>query len=70
MIDVMPKMLDKTAMCSPLFYRGMDIPMIAKAPLKSRLAPKPATARPTISMAELFAAAHSVDPTTVMLIFF
>ncbi len=63
-MEVIPRMLDKIAMYMALLSMATDLPMIVNAPLNKRLAPLPATERPIMSMAELVAAAHSVDPTS------
>ena len=38
--------------------------MIVMPPENNAAAPAPATARPTISMTEFFAAAHMIDPSS------
>lgn len=55
-------MLDMAAMNIGLFFIGTLKPMIVMPPENSAEAPAPATARPTISITEFFAAAQMIDP--------
>lgn len=60
--DEIPNMLDKAAMYIGRFIRGTVKPTMVIPPEKRADAPAPATARPTMSITEFFAAAHSIDP--------
>jgi hypothetical protein len=55
-------MLDRAAMNMGRFISGTVKPTIVIPPENSADAPAPATARPTISITEFFAAAHRIDP--------
>ncbi|KAL5402728.1 hypothetical protein PMIN04_012946 [Paraphaeosphaeria minitans] len=63
MTEAMPNMLDRTPRCTALFLSGADNPMMVAPPEKMADAPTPATARPTMSAAELRAVAHTMEPT-------
>src|SRR4051794_6944298 len=62
--DEMPNMLDRAAMNMGRFMRGTVKPTIVMPPENRAEAPAPATARPTISITEFFAAAHIIDPSS------
>ena len=64
MIDEMPNILDNVAMYIGRFRNGTVKPTIVMPPEKMAEAPAPATARPTMSMVELVAAAHITEPTS------
>lgn len=49
-----------------LFRSGTEKPIIVMPPEKSAAAPTPATARPTINMVELTAAAQTMEPSSNM----
>jgi hypothetical protein len=57
-------MLDNAAMYIARFRNGAMNPMIVMPPEKRAAAPTPATARPTISIVELVAAAQMTEPTS------
>lgn len=48
------------------FSMGTELEMMMRAPLMMPAAPIPATARPTINMADEVAAPHKTEPTSKM----
>jgi len=63
----MPNMLDSKAMYMARFRKGTENPTMVMPPEKRAAAPAPATARPTISMFELVAAAQRTEPASKMM---
>jgi hypothetical protein len=61
--DAIPNILDKLAMYMGRLARGTEYPIMVIPPENNADAPAPATARPTMSIAELVAAAHITEPT-------
>ena len=57
-----PNMLESDAMKIGRCFSGTLKPTIVRPPEKRPLAPAPATARPTMSIDELLAAAHKTEP--------
>ena len=66
MTDAMPNILDKMPICTALLLRGAEKPMMVAPPEKMADDPTPATARPMIRPAELWAVAQTMDPTMVV----
>jgi hypothetical protein len=62
--DEIPNILLIAAMNIGLLVNGTLKPMMVIPPENSALAPAPATARPTMSMTEFFAAAHITEPSS------
>jgi hypothetical protein len=63
MLD-MPNMLPTAPMNIGLCRNGIENAMIVIPPENSPAAPNPATALPMINTLELFARAHTIEPTT------
>lgn len=60
--EAMPNMLDRQATYMALVSRGTEKLMMFKPPEKTADAPIPAMARPTMSIGEFLAAAHTIEP--------
>jgi hypothetical protein len=66
--EEIPNILDNRAIYMARFLKGTENPMMVIPPEKRAAAPAPATARPTMSMVELVAAAHKTEPASKMMI--
>lgn len=62
--EEIPNMLESAAMKIGRFFNGTLNPTIVIPPENNALAPAPATARPTMSMTESFAAAQRMEPSS------
>ena len=61
--EAIPNMPDNAAMYIGILFKGTEKPIIVMPPENKAEAPAPATALPIISIGELVAEAHMIDPT-------